>query len=123
MRTLALLILAGWLALTVSAEANFGLGGHGGTGAGTSQLISSVPLTGNSFTAGSSPGTVVGTIGTPVMSPSSPAFSGSCCTLSGADAASFTVVGSNLETPACSAPARPVHLSYQPGGNPRRHLE
>ena len=80
------------LLMSLPASAHFGLGGHGGPGS-VVQTIASVPLSNNSFSAGSSSGTVVGIVGTPVMSPSSPAFSGSCCTLSGADAASFQIVG------------------------------
>ena len=41
------------------------------------------------------------------MSPSSPAFTGSCCTLTGTDAASFQVVGSNLETSGTPCPTGP----------------
>ena len=83
------------------------------TGNAVSQTIASVPLSGTTFPPGSSAGTVVGTIGTPVMSPSSPAFSGSCCTLSGTDAASFTVVGTSLETVGtlCGSPPCTYHIN------------
>ena len=75
------------------------------------QTIASVPLSNNTFTPGSGSGTVVGTIGTPVMSPTLPAFSGSCCTLSGTDAASFQIVGGNLETNGTPCPSGPCSFS------------
>ena len=83
------------------------------TGNAVSQTIASVPLSGTTFPPGSSAGTVVGTIGTPVMSPTSPTFTGSCCTLSGTDAASFTVVGTSLETVGtlCGSPPCTYHVN------------
>ena len=60
------------------------------------QAITAVSLSNNSFTGGAASGTVVGAISV-TMSPSSPAFSGSL-SLSGTNASSFQIVGSNLET-------------------------
>jgi hypothetical protein len=60
------------------------------------QAISAVGLSNSSFTGGAASGTVVGAISV-TMSPASPAFSGSL-SLSGTNASSFQIVGSNLET-------------------------
>ena len=103
---LILRLLVVLLILCIPASANFRLGSHGGPGS-VAQTIASVPLSNNSFNAGSSSGTVVGIVGTPVMSPTSPAFLGSCCSLSGTDAASFQIVGGNLETNGTPCPSGP----------------
>jgi hypothetical protein len=66
------------------------------------QAISQVNLSNSSFAGGSPSGTVVGTI-SEVMSPASPAFSGTLA-LSGADAALFQIAGSNLQTNGVVAP-------------------
>jgi hypothetical protein len=60
------------------------------------QAIAAVSLSNSSFTGGAASGTVVGAISV-TMSPASPAFSGSL-SLSGTNASSFQIVGSNLET-------------------------
>ena len=60
------------------------------------QAITGVSLSSSTFTGGAPSGTVVGAINV-TMSPSSPAFSGSL-SLSGTNASSFQIVGSNLET-------------------------
>jgi hypothetical protein len=60
------------------------------------QAITAVGLSNSSFTGGATSATVVGAISV-TMSPASPAFSGSL-SLSGANASSFQIVGSNLET-------------------------
>jgi hypothetical protein len=60
------------------------------------QTIASVSMSNNSFVGGSPSGTTVGSVGV-AMSPTSRAFSGSL-SLSGADAASFQLVGTTLET-------------------------
>ncbi len=65
-------------------------------GSGGTQSISSVSLSNSSFAGGSASGTVVGTI-SEVMSPTSPAFSGTL-SLSGTGSSNFQIVGSNLET-------------------------
>jgi hypothetical protein len=61
-----------------------------------SQAISGVNLSNNSFAGGAGSGTVVGAISV-TMSPSAPPFSGTL-SLSGTNASSFQIVGSNLET-------------------------
>ncbi len=60
------------------------------------QTITAVSLSNTNFTGESASGTVVGAISA-TMSSASPAFSGSL-SLTGADAAIFKIVGSNLET-------------------------
>jgi hypothetical protein len=60
------------------------------------QAITAVNLSNSTFTGGAASGTVVGAISV-TMSPASPAFSGSL-SLSGTNASSFQIVGSNLET-------------------------
>ena len=60
------------------------------------QLIAGISLTGGSFNSGAPSGTVVDVINVS-MAPVGPAFSGSL-SLSGTDAASFQLSGSNLET-------------------------
>src|SRR5271163_753782 len=60
------------------------------------QAITGVGLSNSTFTGGAASGTVVGAISV-MMSPSSPAFSGAL-SLSGTNASSFQIVGSNLET-------------------------
>jgi hypothetical protein len=60
------------------------------------QAITAVSLSNSTFTGGAASGTVVGAISV-TMSPASPAFSGSL-SLSGTNASSFQIVGSNLET-------------------------
>ncbi len=60
------------------------------------QSITGVSLSGSTFTGGAPSGTVVGAISV-TMLPSSPTFSGSL-SLSGTNASSFQIVGSNLET-------------------------
>jgi hypothetical protein len=72
------------------------LRGGGALVSGGGQTIASISLSNSSFTGGSPSGTVVGAIST-TMSPASPAFSGSY-SVTGTNAASFQVVGSNLET-------------------------
>lgn len=69
---------------------------HGGKGSGGSGplTITGVSLTNSSFTGGSSSGTFVGTISVQATGGS---FSGSL-SLTGADAASFQIVGTSLET-------------------------
>ena len=69
---LILRLLAVLLLMSLPVSAHFRLGSHGGQGS-TSQTIASVPLSNSSFNAGSPSGTVVGVVGTPIMSPSSPA--------------------------------------------------
>lgn len=110
LRRLLLLALVASLAGLPSASARlFRAGGF----IPASQTIALVPLSGTTFPPSSPSGTVVGTIGTPIMSPTSPAFSGSCCTLSGTDAASFQIVGSNLETNGsiCPSPPTTFHIN------------
>jgi hypothetical protein len=60
------------------------------------QAIAGVSLSNSTFTGGAASGTIVGTINV-TMSPTSPAFSGTL-SLSGTNASSFQIVGSNLET-------------------------
>jgi hypothetical protein len=60
------------------------------------QAITGVSLSSSSFTGGAPSGTVVGTISVS-MTPASPAFSGTL-TLSGSNASSFQIAGTNLET-------------------------
>lgn len=60
------------------------------------QAITAVDLSGSSFTGSAPSGTVVGAISV-TMSPSSPPFSGTL-SLTGANASSFQIVGSNLAT-------------------------
>jgi hypothetical protein len=60
------------------------------------QAIAAVNLSNSSFTGGAPSGTVVGAINV-TMSPASPAFSGTL-SLSGTNASSFQIIGSNLET-------------------------
>jgi hypothetical protein len=60
------------------------------------QAITGVSLSSSSFMGGAPSGTVVGTISVS-MSPASPAFSGTL-TLSGSNASSFQIAGTNLET-------------------------
>jgi hypothetical protein len=60
------------------------------------QAVTAVSLSSSAFTGGAASGTVVGAIRV-TMSPSSPAFSGTL-SLSGTNASSFQIVGSNLET-------------------------
>ena len=61
-----------------------------------SQAITAVSLSNSSFTGGAPSGTVVGAISVS-MSPATPAFSGTL-TLSGSNASSFQIAGTNLET-------------------------
>ncbi len=68
-------------------------GGVGGGGGG-SLTITGITLSGSSFTGGASSGTVVGSIGVTTTGGS---FSGAL-SLTGADASSFQIVGTNLET-------------------------
>ncbi len=88
------IILALVFAAPVAMAAKGGGGGghHGGGGAPPG--IVAVNLSGNTFTGGASSGTVVGTISV-VMTTGS--FTGSL-SLTGANASSFQLVGSNLET-------------------------
>jgi hypothetical protein len=73
-----------------SVSANLGIG------VTQSQTITGVSLSSTSFAGGAASGTVIGTIGV-AMSPAAPAFSGTL-SLAGPNAASFQIVGSNLET-------------------------
>jgi hypothetical protein len=61
-----------------------------------SQTIAAVGLSTNSFAGGAAAGTVVGTINV-TMSPAAPPFSGTL-SLGGANASSFQIVGSTVET-------------------------
>jgi hypothetical protein len=89
-RVILLLILAA----AVGGQA-FGSRGNGNHG-NKRQAIASVSLSNSTFTGGAPSGTVVGTISVS-MSPATPAFSGTL-TLSGGNATSFQIVGTNLET-------------------------
>src|SRR5271155_3532752 len=111
MRAVLKIAIAGVLALCIPAHAGMMLQSKGAPSAVVSQTIASVPLSSMSFPPSSPSGTVVGVIGTPVMSPSSPAFTGSCCSLAGMDSASFQVSGSNLETQGSLCGSPPVSYS------------
>jgi hypothetical protein len=96
-RTSILLLTLAWWAIsgpiwaqTTSATANLSIN------VTQSQTITGVSLSNTSFQGGAASGTVVGTISV-AMSPTTPAFSGTL-SLGGANASSFQIVGSNLET-------------------------
>jgi large repetitive protein len=96
-RTSILLLTLAWWAIpgpvwaqTTSATANLSINVM------QSQAITGVSLSNSNFQGGAASGTVVGTISV-TMSPAAPAFSGTL-SLGGANAASFQIVGSNLET-------------------------
>lgn len=67
-----------------------------GVAVSSSQAITAVSISNNTFGGGAAAGTVVGNIGV-TMSPASPAFSGTL-SLSGANASRFQIAGANLET-------------------------
>jgi hypothetical protein len=97
-RRLLAFLLGLLLLISASAEARVGLTRLvGGSGAAPGQTIASNALSNSSFVAGSVTATVVGNLST-VMSPTSPAFSGSYTGINGTDAASFQLSGATVET-------------------------
>jgi hypothetical protein len=96
-RTLILLLTLASLAAAASGPArSASTSANLSIGVTQSQTITGVSLSNASYTGGAPSGTVVGAISV-TMSPSAPAFSGTL-SLGGANAASFQIVGSNLET-------------------------
>jgi|GEM_PF-1602082 hypothetical protein len=93
---IALLALAGLAFAAPPTADSASVSANLAIGVTQSQTITGITLSNNSFTGGAASGTVIGTIAV-TMAPASPAFSGAL-SLSGTNAASFQIVGTNLET-------------------------
>lgn len=110
MRFFSCLLAAAFICAAVPSNAFILIRGGGNLGTAP-QSIASVGLSGSTFTPGAASGTPVGVVSV-TMSPASPSFSGSL-SLSGADAASFQLVSTTVETNGvlCGSPPCTYHIN------------